>query len=74
MMDTENIDDLVLTVASERWRKVAMVIALVAEKANNCHDDFYSLVAHRIAELVASGKLEAVGDVSQWRYSEIRKK
>jgi len=64
-----------LSAAGGRWRKVAMVISRVA---NGICDDFpegderYELVARRIEALVADGRLEAQGNIKNWRFSEVR--
>ncbi len=36
-------------------------------------DDEFDSVAARIAYLVAQGRLESQGDISQWRFSEVRR-
>ena len=68
-----DIDDAILTVAREQWRKVAFIIATVVHARNEqAAEDDYNLVASRIAALVAEGRLESQGDLSDWRHSEIR--
>jgi hypothetical protein len=67
------IDAAILSVASERWQKVAMVIELVAPPGESNHGD-YDQVAERILALVEQGQLESAGDVMRWRHSEVRLK
>ena len=74
MTDSE-IDDAVLAVAEESWRKVAMIIIKTAERLGSDlpeGDDGHHLVALRVAALVRGGRLAAQGDIKQWRHSEVR--
>lgn len=49
-----------------------MVIVLASERLGKNDNQTYELVGDQIAELVQEGHLEAIGDVSQWRHSEVR--
>jgi hypothetical protein len=74
-MTLSEIDRAVLAVADEEWRKVAMVIARAAEiltPEKSQSDEGLRLIAGRVAELVRDGHLISQGDLSQWRYSEVR--
>lgn len=63
-------DDLILSETGERWLKVARIIGRVSDRvAGGPHFDE---VAARIRTLVDEGKLEAKGDLSRWRFSEVR--
>lgn len=64
-------DALILSSASERWQKVAKIITVVADRL----DDGTNLdtIAARIRALADEGRLEAKGDLSQWRFSEVRR-
>jgi len=64
-------DALILSSASERWQKVAKIITLVSERAGNGPN--FDAIAARIRALVDDGKLEAKGDLSRRRYSEVRR-
>lgn len=64
------LDSLILACSSERWQKVARIIAQVADRATAGGN--FEMIASRIRTLVEDGKLEAKGDLSQWRYSEVR--
>jgi len=64
-------DAMILSAASERWQKVARIIAVVSERAGN--GKHFEAITARIRALVDDGKLEAKGDLSRWRYSEVRR-
>jgi hypothetical protein len=64
------LDALILTCASERWQKVARMIAQVADRARPGTN--FDTVAARIRALVDDGNLEAKGDLSRWGHSEVR--
>ena len=67
------VDRALLAQASERPRKVALVVALAMNDAScddiDLPDNFF---AARIRELVSAGALEAFGDLASMRYSEVR--
>jgi hypothetical protein len=74
-MTSPEIDTAVLAVAESHWKKVAMIIMKAAERLGPGlpeGDAGYSMVAARIAALVAAGRLVSQGDVSRWRHSEVR--
>jgi hypothetical protein len=64
-------DAIILSAASERWQKVARIIAVVSERTGN--GKHFDAIAARIRALVDDGKFEAKGDLSRWRYSEVRR-
>jgi hypothetical protein len=68
------IDLALISNTNDKWRKVAMVIAKTMLdmhcRIEGIPDIYYS---HRIKWLVCEKKLEARGDLSYMRYSEIRK-
>jgi hypothetical protein len=71
------IDELILSFARTDWRKVAMIIGRVLFHCRDTglsidHDDFDLRVAERIVALVEAGKLQAQGNLSRWRHSEVR--
>ena len=69
----QHLDGLILSFAKVQWRKVAMIISKVRDECRhrgvdtNCHD-----IAQRICVLVEGGQLEAQGDLSLWRHSEVK--
>ena len=68
-----NIDDAILAVACEEWRKVAFIIAKIVDARNHQPvEDDYDFVAARIVALDEEGRLESQGDLSSWRHSEVR--
>jgi Protein of unknown function len=72
MTDSE-LDEMILALASERWRKVAFVIGSVlhtCERSNRTMDE--DAIARRVVTLVENGELEAQGNLARWRHSEVR--
>ncbi len=67
----DTLDALILSFTSERWLKVARIIGQVSERTGE--ETRLDTIAARIRTLVDEGKLEAKGDVSRWRYSEVRR-
>ena len=63
-----SLDALILSQCSERPQKVAMIIAKVAEVGSGIDPE---AIGDRIVALANGGKLSAVGDVTDWRHSEI---
>jgi hypothetical protein len=76
-MSASSIDEAILRAAGERWTKVAMVIARVADSISRRDlppgDEGLELIAGRIAILVRDGHLEKQGDLRKWRFSEVRR-
>jgi Protein of unknown function len=67
------MDDAILAVAGEQWQKVAMIIGRVVHDGNKLPaEQDYDFIAARIVALVECGKLESQGDLSRWRFSEVR--
>jgi hypothetical protein len=68
-----HIDGLIAAFAKPVWRKVARIIL---EIMRVCERDTFDVdpltVAGRIRFLVEQGRLEAQGDLAQWRFSEVR--
>jgi hypothetical protein len=75
IVSDSQIDDAILSVAQVSWRKVAMIVSMVAKSLGSDFpdvDEGYHLVAKRIEVLVDDGRLVAQGDVTLWRFSEVR--
>ena len=78
-MTNKELDALILDSVIQRYLKVARIIVDVGEKIDPdnyltmSHED-HDKIAQRIYALVENGQLEAQGDISKWRYSEIRLK
>ena len=55
------------------WLKVARVISFAHRELKLPNDDAsYDLVEQALADLVDSHELEAQGDITDWRHSEVR--
>ncbi len=75
MLTDQDFDDALLANVLDRWRKVAMVVALTMEDlkthAHGKNDLFF---ANRVMLLAQKGLIESQGDLTQMRYSEVRLK
>lgn len=74
-MTGSEIDRAVLSSIEPRWQKVAMVICRAAEELYGhlpAGDDAYEMIARRVEFLIESGRLESQGNISRWRFSEVR--
>ena len=67
-----DVREAILDGCRQQYCKVAMVIVRASEQLGNNGDETYELVGQGIAKLVEEGRLQAVGDLSQWRHSEVR--
>jgi hypothetical protein len=68
-----SVDGLILSFAKTQWRKVAMIIGRVLDECRRLGIDIDEHgVAERVSALVEIGQLEAQGDLSRWRHSEVR--
>jgi hypothetical protein len=67
---SNTLDALILSSVNGRWQKVAKIIRVVSERAADGTN--FDAIAARIRALVDDGKLQAEGDLSRWRHSEIR--
>ena len=67
------LDDLILSVVKPNWQKVAMVLvkALRLSESRGFETNYDALAA-RISALCKAGRLESQGNLSRWRYSEVR--
>jgi hypothetical protein len=67
------IDNDILTVVDVRFKKVAMIVAMVKaiqpESTRHFPDTFFT---RRIAHLVSTDQLEAQGNLKKMRFSEVR--
>ena len=66
------MDEALLSEVTERWRKVAMVVARAMDRPSHVQgvpDTFYGL---RMCALVDGGRVEAQGNVAYMRFSEVR--
>jgi hypothetical protein len=75
MATPSKIDDAILAVALPRWQKVAMIISKTSQSLGTFSTDGeeqYHSYAERIETLVREGRLIAQGDITNWRFSEVR--
>ena len=75
-MKNTQVEEAILSVVGERWKKVAMVIAKVADAMGTelpSGDEGWELISVRIEVLIRAGRLEAQGNTKNWRFSEIRR-
>jgi len=69
----EQVDALILSFTQVQWRKVAMIMSKVVDASGRRGSDAeLHDIAERIRALVEDGQLEAQGDLSRWRHSEVR--
>jgi hypothetical protein len=74
-MNSAGLDTLILDTLEGRWKKIAMVVALVARNprfVENEFDDDFEIIASHILRLVDAGRIECQGSLTDWRYGEIR--
>lgn len=68
------IDEAVLSCTRDDWRKVAMVVSLSMERLADRYPGFSdAFYAERVRTLVDSGRLQAQGNLSHMRFSEVRR-
>jgi hypothetical protein len=75
MASASELDAAILASINPRWTKVAMVLGRAAMAPGlvfSDDEDGFEILAERLAQLVASGRLLAQGDVREWRFSEVR--
>lgn len=73
MINTQLIDDLLLSQVTLRWQKVAMVIGTtMLEHKQGLSEVDDTFLRERIKLLVDTGRCESQGNLNQIRYSEIR--
>jgi hypothetical protein len=69
----QELDRLIMSLTPASWQKVAMILA---KSLGRLESDRMRVSAERLAAriefLVPAGRLEAQGNLSRWRYSEIR--
>jgi Protein of unknown function len=69
------IDAVILSVMAPRWRKVAMVVVKASERCRQLDLPISNeALAARIQVLAESGRIEDIGDLRKWGFSEVRLK
>jgi Protein of unknown function len=67
------IDELLMSVITPNWQKVAMVIAKALHMLEDKGMEIGAqAVAARIVSLSSDGRIESQGNLSNWRHSEVR--
>ena len=67
------LDQAILSVAQWRWQKVAKVLVESLVRAGqDLTDPNCEKIEARLHALVEAGRLQAQGDISNWRQSEVR--
>ena len=70
-----DIDAILLSVMKPRWRKVAMVVVTALGRCRELGLQVSDeALAARLQVLAESGRIEDVGDLRKWRFSEVRLK
>jgi hypothetical protein len=71
--DIQTIDATILTQVSDRWLKVARVVATTTDALQIQYPGLsYVFYAQRIGQLVDDGRLVSKGNLSYVRFSEVR--
>ena len=77
-VSNSTIDEAIFSMLAEspgHWRKVAAVVGRVSNALGESlpeGDPGLQLVAERIEVLLREGRLMAQGDITNWRFSEVR--
>jgi len=76
VIGASELDELILSFCKERWQKVAMVFGktmqVLEDRGIQIDGGIANALDARMELLVGSGRLQAKGDIRQWRYSEVR--
>jgi hypothetical protein len=69
------IDEIIFSVLHRHWRKMAMILALAAERCTELKIAVApEIIAARIDALAEADVIESQGDLRKWRHSEARLK
>jgi hypothetical protein len=72
--DLWEMDRVLLTQASQRWRKVARIVGMTIDELSERFPDVPDIYyAQRVRHLVETGQLESQGNLAYMRYSEVRR-
>lgn len=72
-MDVDGLDAAILSRARRGWLKVAMVAAqAMQQRGLGQSDEPFDVVVARVRSLVEQGRLQAQGNLSHPRFSEVR--
>lgn len=76
MIPDSELDELILSFCDGYWRKVARIAGQTYQALEARGIEIGGATADafdaRVAALVASGQLDAKGNIKRWRFSEVR--
>jgi hypothetical protein len=76
VISESEIDQLLLSFCAQRWLKVARIVGKtfteIEQRGLAIDGTMAQAIDARLEVLVSSGQLEAVGNIKNWRFSEIR--
>jgi Protein of unknown function len=68
-----DIDAIIVSVMKPHWRKVAMVVVMALDRCRELGLQISGeALAARIQVLAESERIETIGDLRKWRFSEVR--
>jgi tagatose-1,6-bisphosphate aldolase non-catalytic subunit AgaZ/GatZ len=68
-----DVDKLIFATLKENWRKVALIVGNVFQACKTRSIPLSDeVIAARIRELAEAGRIESQGNLTKWRYSEVR--
>lgn len=71
----KEVDAILFSVMKPQWRKVAMIVVQAGVRCKELGLEItYEALAARLQVLAESGRIEDVGDLRKWRFSEVRLK
>jgi hypothetical protein len=69
----DDVRKAILSNCQSKWLKVARVIYMARQQLSlPDNDESYDLVAEQLTRLLEDRELEGIGDLSNWRHSEVR--
>lgn len=71
----QQLDDIIFSEMKPTWRKTARMVFTVKERCEALgYPISYEMIAARLKVLSDSDRIEGIGDLRMWRYSEVRLK
>jgi hypothetical protein len=68
-----DLDKLIFATLKENWRKVALIVGNVLQACKTRSIPLSDeVITARIRELAEAGRIESQGDLTKWRFSEVR--
>ena len=68
-----DVDKLIFATLKENWRKMALIVGNVFQACKTRSIPLSDeVIAARIQELAEAGRIESQGNLTKWRYSEVR--